>query len=792
MNNKMTKNILPFFVLSLISVVFFYKMFIFGQIPFPGDLLVSEYSPWKFESYLGYNPGSYPSKVQYFDVLRQIYPWKTISIEILKNGQIPLWNPYSFAGAPLLANFQSSVFYPLNIVYFILPQIYGWSFLVFLQPFLASIFTYFYCRKIGIGKTASLLSSIAFSYSLFTTVFLEYNIIIQTVLWLPLLLYLIERLIEKLEIKNILFFIAATMFSFLAGHIQIFGFLVIFVFLYVFSRIVCFNAARRYKIKTLSVISLSIFFALGISSFQLLPTIELINNSARVSQSYQFLIEKLLIQPDQLILFLSPDFFGNPAAINYLLSDSYPGNAVYIGLIPVIFSFFSMFLFRKKYLVKFFITSTFILAFFITRSPFTEFFYSFEIPLFSTGSPTNSIFLLSFCLSILAGFGVDHWISNKSRKHLLILAAFLVIFIFVWLLKSALYSSVSTKNLLYSSLLFFSILPLFIFGSRFNKKKLTSILFIGILIIDLFYFFQKFNPFVPKDFVFPSQEVFGFLKDKAETNRFWAFGHTAILSNTTAQYSLFHPEGYDPLYPRAYGEFIQSSKDGKIVTSFDNSSRSDAFLAPSFGEEDFSKNQNRLKVLDLLAVKYIVDRAENGSTQKTFPENRFKTIYQKDGWTIQENLKALPHMFLANDYVIYKNNQEFEKIFFSEDFNPRKTVLLKESLMNFNLTKNQEAKLDLLSYTPNKITLNSESKENKILFVSDTYYPGWRALIDNEEVKIYKANHAFKAVIVPKGKHRVILEYWPGSFNLGYKISIISLLLLFALIMISRKKLYAK
>src|SRR3989344_8092598 len=138
-----------FFFVALTAIVF-YKFIIFGQIPFPGDLLIAEYNPWKSYSYLGYNPGSYPNKAQYFDVLRQLYPWKTFAVDLIKQGILPLWNPYNFSGAPLISNFQSAVFYPLGIFYLILPQISAWTFLVIAQPLFATFFTYLFSRKIGI------------------------------------------------------------------------------------------------------------------------------------------------------------------------------------------------------------------------------------------------------------------------------------------------------------------------------------------------------------------------------------------------------------------------------------------------------------------------------------------------------------------------------------------------------------------------------------------------------------------------------------------------------------------
>lgn len=42
----------------------------------------------------------------------QFYPWREYALALLRAGHLPLWNPYSGAGAPLLANYQSALLYP--------------------------------------------------------------------------------------------------------------------------------------------------------------------------------------------------------------------------------------------------------------------------------------------------------------------------------------------------------------------------------------------------------------------------------------------------------------------------------------------------------------------------------------------------------------------------------------------------------------------------------------------------------------------------------------------------------
>jgi uncharacterized membrane protein YfhO len=64
------------------------------------------------------------------------------------------------------------------------------------------------------------------------------------------------------------------------------------------------------------------------------------------------------------------------------------------------------------------------------------------------------------------------------------------------------------------------------------------------------------------------------------------------------------------------------------------------------------------------------------------------------------------------------------------------------------------------------------------LVLADTYYPGWRAEVDGAETEILVANHAFRAVALELGKHTVVFEYAPISFQIGAWITLGSSLVL--------------
>ncbi|MGQ9715674.1 MAG: YfhO family protein, partial [Anaerolineae bacterium] len=60
------------------------------------------------------------------------------------------------------------------------------------------------------------------------------------------------------------------------------------------------------------------------------------------------------------------------------------------------------------------------------------------------------------------------------------------------------------------------------------------------------------------------------------------------------------------------------------------------------------------------------------------------------------------------------------------------------------------------------------------LFLSEVFYPGWRAEVDGEPAPISRANGFFRAVLVPAGQHRVVLVFSPPSWRVGLGLSLVA------------------
>jgi len=752
----------PYLLLTGVTVIFFYKTIFFGLLPFPGDLLLSEYNPWRHASYGGYYPGAIPSKVQYFDVLRELYPWRRLAIDEIKQGRLPIWNPYNFSGAPLLANDQSAVLYPLNIIFFLLPFDIAWSTLVILQPVLGSLFFFLFATTIGISPWGAILGAIAFNYGSFSNVWMEFNTVWHTILWLPLILWCIEK--RKSYLLAVAVFMSAT-----AGHPQ--------DFIYILGLSLVYMISRRRLLIT------GFLGGLGLAAVQILPTIELFFKSARVPHDYQFIISNMLIPPWQLIKMFVPDFFGNPATKTYFLQDTYVSNAISIGLIGIMLAITALVSRSSSWHRKFFLWSALGVLLLTVRTPLTELFYRFPIPILSTGSPTRMLSLFAISLAVLTGLGWDT-LSKNPKTFLRAAGIVACILIAGWVAALMLSSPTSERSMLLATAVFVVGLLAIIF----IPKKLQAPVMTMVLVTELAFAFLKFNPFVPQLFVFPQHPLWDFLASRNATDRFWGYGTAQILPNISTIYRIQSPDGIDPLNLKTYNQFIQTSHQGTLAREFTRTTRSDSFVAPGFGEHDLPENFTRLRVLDALGVRYVIDRDENASTAITFPPNRFQPIWKNSGWTIFENSKAAPRFFLTHEVIPYNSMEEFENFLFSPEFNPSGTVLISSQSQLPTMQSDPSKEIKLLRYDPTRVTFETKTQTPQLLYLSDADDGNWRASVDGMTSPIIRANWAFRAVLVPAGTHRVEFWYFPTSFSAGILLSVASFFAIAATLMYGLKQ----
>jgi len=766
-----------FFVWFIFSSPYFLK----NKVPFASSYQVNFFSPWStYPQFAG------PVKNSAMpDVIGQIYPWKHFTIQTLKTGQIPLWNPYSFSGTPHLANYQSAVFSPFNLLFFVLPFIDAWSVLVLLQPLLAGLFMYLLMRTLGVKKTGSVISSIAFMFCGFITTWMGYATLGYSILFLPLAIFSIEKFYTSNKIR-FLFLLAITIpLSFFSGHFQISLYFFVFVLGYLLYKLIL----DREFTKSLYLF-IFVFFGLLFSLPQLLPSIELYSQTLRST-----LFQKGEIIPwGYLSTFLAPDFLGNPVTRNDWFGHYAEWNA-YIGLVPLMLAFY-VFTSRKITRVIFYILAAILALFLAFQTPVLDLLIATHIPVLSTSAASRIIVLFSFSFAVLSGFGFEFLLEDVGRKNFkkifLWLGGFIIVFIVLWLV--VLFKLIlpidkiiiAKQNLILPTIIFFlfsfSILILLIETKlKINKNIKYAIYFFVIILVafDLLRFVSKWQAFDSKNLAFINLPV---------TQEFEKIsGYERVIGNFGAEVAVYYNlpsiEGYDATYIKKYGEFVANFDNGK-VEAFDRSIIS------------FSRNGiNTPKAINLLGVKYVVHKFSDGRNVWAFPywnypKDTFTLIYSDDKYQVYKNNNAYHRAFLVDKYEVINSPQKTLNTMFNNDFNLRDSIVLAKSPEVASVT-NFKGQALISQYTPNQVVIKTHSNAKSLLFLSDSYYAGWIAYVDNKESEIYLADYVFRAVIVPGGSHTVTFVYNPLSFKVGILIAILGIFssLIFCIYLLRGKKL---
>ncbi|MBC8163812.1 MAG: hypothetical protein H7Z42_21600, partial [Roseiflexaceae bacterium] len=131
------------------------------------------------------------------DVQYYFYPYHTISANILRAGELPLWNPYAFSGIPLIGDGQTAIFYPPNWFFFILPGAAALNYAILLQFSIAGVGMYLCARGFGLRRVPASVAALAFMFGGLMTARVVHLSIMSGVALVPLLLLCVDRAISR-------------------------------------------------------------------------------------------------------------------------------------------------------------------------------------------------------------------------------------------------------------------------------------------------------------------------------------------------------------------------------------------------------------------------------------------------------------------------------------------------------------------------------------------------------------------------------------------------------------------
>ncbi|MFA4967308.1 MAG: YfhO family protein [Candidatus Margulisiibacteriota bacterium] len=728
------------------------------------------------------------------DLSRYFYPLRHLMVEQVKLGVWPLWNPFIFYGMPLMASLQPGLFYPMTLIFYVLPFDPAFNYYIILHYFLASCFTYFFMRHIGASRIASFFSGLVFSFSGYLLSVSNMNTSMSSVIWLPLLLLLWDKTIKE-KGRNYIYFILCLAAMLLGGEPTII-YASAFVLL---SWALVFAPSLKEKAGNALLLIAGLIITIALTAVQLLPFYELIIHSDRAIATKFDMVTLRSLPIREIINFVMPYFFGNqaqtasynPVLLGKMIQDWLL--SPYVGIMPILLMLFSFF--NDKKAVRWFFAGAALVSLLMAFGRYTPLYfilYKLLPGLSMIRYPVKYLFLTTFSIAVLAGLGIDA--VNKDEKTqkraaIVFFVAFLIlgaiyllaisfqdqIFMFLKSRYSNLhpfFAEVLWKDLIFDikSIWFVMLVTLasaILFFARAKgiiKNLAFGIVIAGIVFFDLFS--NNTALIVPS-----SRQVYHeitpnvkLLMKEAGINRYYyskqveehnhaLFGDDYDKAMLEAQdklaacqlmrYKLYDSNGYESIGLKSYLDFY--------LFFFDKE---------PFRYLNVLNLANSLFLADLKPVK------APGLKLKSKHDYFYGSLY------LYQNLSALPRAYVTGAYIVATNEAACLNVLADRRFDPKKHIVLEENPGRIGGQKYKEAKIS--EYGINRVLIETDLAKPGFLFLSDSYYPGWKAYVDGKETRIYRANFMFRAVPLNRGSHKIEFVYDPLSFKLGMVISIIT------------------
>lgn len=706
----------------------------------------------------------------------QFHPWRVFAWEALRAGELPLWNPLSGMGAPLLANYQSALLYPPNWVYFALAAAGGEPWMAWgMAPLAAAHLALAgwgmsrLARELGLGATAQAVSGLAFGLSGYLVARAHFLSMNAAAAWLPWILWAAYRLATRPDQRREAFRLALlAALLLLAGHAQLAWYTLLLAGAWaVFWAAVELRGSvpggGRQFVRVLGWFALAMLLGVALAAIQLLPTAELLAQSSRAGGADYDFVMTYSFWPWRLTGWLAPGLFGSPATGDYWGYGNFWEDAVYVGLLPFLLALRGLFARRKLASGRFsglvvFLGGVTLLALLLAlgqNTPVFPFLYR-HVPTFDLfQAPARFSIWAVFALALLAGLGAEAWpafsAQTRSRQERGIVVALGIVLAAgaarVWLPGL---EPTFLRATAWAGVLGLGAAALARWVPRGAARFPWWVG--GLAAVDLVIAGWGLNPGVGLEFYretpASAREARRLLEDgrlfllpqdeyRLAFEQFLRFDtfetdaaalRASLLPNLNLLDRLPSANNFDPLRPARYVSWLEELEAAPEA-------RQRAWLA-----------------MMAVAVWETVD-AEGGPRFQPFPGGpRFQWL--PCAWPVADGRQA---------WDVLVQPLAFDRPFVVvEGYAPSGGWVCGEG---------GEGEVSVLSETPNEIRLQVTADSSGWLLVADSWYPGWRAEVNGQAAVVYRANYLFRAVEVPAGGGEVMLRYAPGWLYAGAGIS---------------------
>lgn len=763
---------------TLVALAMSWPIFL-GHVPLPADLITS--SPLWGPFGVPFTQRSYGVME---DLVRSFYPGHRLIGEAIRSGEIPLWNPYVLNGFPMHAANAMAIFAPQTMLAYVLPIDLAWTIGFVARPVVAALGTALYARALGLNHAAALSAGFVFGWCGFNVGW-SGQAMVDIAIWTPWIMLGVLRVVERPTPARIALTGLAFAMPPLAGHPEVAAYLVLLgaasALLYLGwpPSATAWAGRSRGRLAALGGLLAAAALSLLLAAIQVVPTVEWIPQLTR----------ELLGLSDPMPGFYALGFVVRhlAAAPTNAIGVMIPNGAMYAGLVTLLVLPAALAHPRWRETWFYLLVLAAAVQFAFGWGPLA--WLQRAAPIQVDFPKTRVILLADFSLAMLAGFGVA---ALGARRRLTrpaaaagILGAVAIGALLLRLpdpgplINDAADPLAGPRSILQGTP-FALALILATAGAlgwaalRPGAPRLGVVLG-GLVAVDMLTFAYGHMPFSRTDVLLATPPAIEFLQSRVDaSSRILATKYT-IPYNWEAQFRLATPGGYLYITRPIVEVMLPITGDpNKGIIDL----RHDLLL------------QQRSPLIDFLGVRYIVATVGNGSAEEfaKYPE-RFPSVYDDGSVRIFENPRALPRARLVPCDGV--EVQQFQRRAISRVNSPAfdhgSAVILDEKIPcpvapagagGAPVAQSTE----VVAATFNTYAVQGEVAVPSLLVFADTDYVGWRAYVDDREVPILRANHAFKAVRVDPGRHLVRFVFDPWSFRVGAALTGVGLAIVAALL----------
>ena len=721
------------------------------------------------------------------DLVSFLWPMYRFAARSLRAGVIPLWNPYLYSGAPFVADNQSGVFYPINLLTFALfgePSYGTMETLVVFHVWLAGVNMFALARGLGLRRPAGLVGGVAFALSdLFVTHIGNLNLN-ATAAWLPLFLLLTHRALTRRTPgwaagAGIVLAVAA-----LAGHGQMLLFLALTFVLYLLYRLaVDLRHGWRCELRTLGLATLIIAVGVGGAALMLLPAYEMAAHTGRGHLPYDE-TTRYSLPPQALIGLLAPGFYGRGLTGFWgpweRVEVGYAGVATlvlaavgiaadckarvaslksHVSRLTFHVSRFTSHVSRSSFPTGFFALLV-PLAFTLAMGKYTPLYGLLyrHVPTFDqVRAPARLILLADLGLAALAAYGLDRLPRCEYSRQVrgkrdsvglgVLIAGTILLAVGLPQARAVpppdRVPQATTSIIIAAALLGLS--GLLVWLTR--RRGWAGWLLLLLLAADLI--------------------GLGSMLEAEPNDPTLGFRHEDIAAFLRRDPGLFRIEG-------AAGAW---QPDAALVHSlYDIGGVYNPLGLAPYQAYRWATGERGSPLYNLLGVKYVL----SGKGRPPGDERLVEVYSANPEIDVYLNTTALPRALLVHRSQVVDDHAAAWEAIHAPGFDPAQMVVLERGQVGngeWGLEVEDwsgDSHISFVQYGLNEVELAVRTPVSGTLVLSDVYYPGWRATVDGVPAEVLRADYVFRAVSLPPGEHRVKMAFAPWTWRVGLAASVVT------------------